>query len=146
MHLRRFIPAYRLMLVLITISAWSCAPTISLYDQHAYQETTSVKVDALDLMSQATDEYQAHAKEVQQLESQIQKIYEYEKNRPKNEITVRMWEKLKDKNEQLLGGFLQKWKMEERIAAAVVEGAKKNVGLAFDQIAQLEIQKIKKKY
>jgi hypothetical protein len=60
-----------------TILFFSCS-TISKFDQYAYTQATSIKVDALNLMSLATDEYTNHTEEVKKMQTEIQKIYEYE--------------------------------------------------------------------
>jgi hypothetical protein len=61
-----------------TILFFSCS-TISKFDQYAYTQATSIKVDALNLMSLATDDYNLHTEEVKKVQTQIEKIYEYEK-------------------------------------------------------------------
>jgi len=63
-----------------TILFFSCS-TISKFDQYAYTQATSIKVDALNVMSLATEDYIQHTEEVKKVQTQIQKIYEYEKNR-----------------------------------------------------------------
>ena len=119
-----------------------CA-TISNFDQQAYIYTTSVKVDALNVMDLATTDYTAHSKEVKELQTQLQKIYEYEKNRPKNEITLKQWDILLDPEGHLLGGFIKRWEMQKTLSKTFVIEAKKLVDKAFDQIAGLESKKIK---
>lgn len=131
-----------LLLLSFFIAFWACA-TISQFDQYAYVQTTSLKVDALSVMDLATDDFDQHKDEVLQLTSSLQKIYEYEKNRPKNEITVKMWEKMLNEDDHLLGGFLLKWKTQGQQSKVFIEEAKKIIGPAFDQIAQLESKKIK---
>lgn len=44
--------------------------------------------------------------------TKIDIAYEYAKGRPKNAISARQWEILKGPNRHLLGGFLQRWKLE----------------------------------
>ncbi|RIJ47192.1 hypothetical protein D1614_15655 [Maribellus luteus] len=132
----------QLLLLSFFIAFWACA-TISQFDQYAYVQTTSLKVDALSVMDLATDDFDQHKDEVLQLTSGLQKIYEYEKNRPKNEITVKMWEKMLNEDDHLLGGFLLKWKTQGQQSKVFIEEAKKIIGPAFDQIAQLESKKIK---
>ena len=119
-----------------------CA-TISNFDQQAYIYTTSVKVDALNVMDLATNDYSARSKEVKELQTQLQKIYEYEKNRPKNEITLKQWDILLDPEGHLLGGFIKRWEMQKTLSKTFVIEAKKLVDKAFDQIAGLESKKIK---
>ena len=93
----------------------ACA-TISNFDQQAYVYTTSVKVDALNLMDQATTDFAGHSKEVKELQTQLQKIYEYEKNRPKNEITLKQWDILLNPDGHLLGGFLKRWETQKTLS------------------------------
>jgi hypothetical protein len=131
-----------LSFVLCTVLTISCS-TISLFDQQAYTQTTSVKVDAMNVMDLATDSFNLHKAEVKSLQTELQKIYEYEKNRPKNEITTQMWDKLLDANGHLLGGFLVRWQKSARLDSTFVAEEEKLVANGFDLIAGLESQKIK---
>lgn len=133
----------RLITILLVLSVFAGCATISTFDQQAYTRTTSVKVDALNVMDLAVDEYQMHENSVSDLQTQLQKIYEYEKNRPKNEITLKLWDKLLDENGHLLGGFIVRWKNETKLSKAFITEEKKLVGVAFDQIAGLESNKLK---
>jgi len=132
----------KIILLTFFISVFGCA-TISQFDQYAYVQTTSLKVDALQIMDLAVDEYSDHADQVAELKANQQKIYEYEKNRPKNEITVKMWEKLLNEDGHLIGGFLAKWENQGKQSPVFIAEAKKIIGPAFDQIGQLESKKIK---
>jgi hypothetical protein len=95
-----------LTFLVVLISIAGCA-TISSFDQYAYTLTTSLKVDALNTMSLATDDYATNEKTVKELQTNLQKVYEYEKNRPKNEITLKMWDVLLNPEGHLLGGFMK---------------------------------------
>src|SRR5665647_2692675 len=86
----------RNLTILVFLLSFTGCATISSFDQYAYTQTTSLKVDAMNTMDLATDEYTTHEKTVQDLQTRLQKVYEYEKNRPKNEITLKMWDKLLD--------------------------------------------------
>lgn len=127
--------------VLLTIFL-SCK-TISSFDQYAYIQATSLKVDALNLMEKATTSYTAHIQEVLPLKANIEKAYEYEKHRPKNEITANMWQIIKDTSRNLLGGFLTRWQAKDSLSPAFVNEAKMQVGEAFDLLIELESKKIK---
>lgn len=140
--IKKTIPGRKLLLLSFFLAFWACA-SISKFDQFAYVQTTSLKVDALELMDFAVDSFDKHADEVKKLNADLQKIYEYEKNRPKNDITIKMWEKLLDEDGHLLGSFLAKWKTEGPQGKVMITEAKKIIGPAFDQIAQLESKKIK---
>ena len=134
---------HKLTLLLLLLSFVGCS-SISTFDQHAYIQTTSLKVDALNLMTQATDSFSIHAKNVAELKTNLQKVYEYERNRPKNEVTVKMWDLLLNSDGHLLGGFLKRWEDKSVLGATFVNEEKKIISDAFDQIAGLESGKIKK--
>jgi hypothetical protein len=51
----------------------------------------------------------AYRADREKLKNDLTKALETEKLRPKNELTVKMWETLSDPNRDLLGGFLDKW-------------------------------------
>ncbi len=129
------------MLILI-LFAFSCA-TISTFDQHSYIQTTSIKVDALEIMDLAKEDYSMHERSVKEFQNKLQKIYEYEKNRPKNEVTIKLWDILLDTNGHLLGGFINRWQKEKKLNETFIVEAKKLIGKSFDQISGLESKKIK---
>lgn len=133
----------KIAVLLLAAMVMGCA-TISLFDQHAYERTTALKVDALHVMSAATEDYKAHEQEIEVLQLNLQKAYEYEKNRPDNEVTTQMWVLLLNPGEHLLGGFFTLWKEEGKLGETAITRAKQQVGEAFDKIAGLESKKIKK--
>ena len=131
-----------LTLLVVVLSFAACA-TISSFDQYAYAQTTSLKVDAINTMSMATGNYSTNEKTVQELQTKLQKAYEYEKHRSNNGITVKMWELLKNPNRNLFGGFLKRWQEKKTLSATFITEAKTQVSEAFDMIVELESQKIK---
>jgi len=133
----------RSITILFVIFSLVGCNSMSLFDQHAYTQTTSVKVDALNLMDLAVEEYTTHETSVVELQTQLQKIYEYEKNRPKNEFTLKMWDKLLAEDGHLLGGFLNRWKNETKLNEIFIVESKKQVAQAFDYIAGFESEKLK---
>ncbi|MGN6340491.1 MAG: hypothetical protein ACTHML_05990 [Ginsengibacter sp.] len=132
----------KIAVVLFFISSSGCA-TISGFDQYAYTQATSIKVDALNVMNLATENYTNHLQEVSQVNNEIEKIYEYEKNRPKNSITTRMWQRMEDTSGHLYAGFIHRWKDQGKLSQAFVDDEKELVAKSFDQIAGLESKKIK---
>src|SRR6185312_7942188 len=104
---------------IISICLYSCAPTISTFDQYAYTQTTSLKVDVLNVMDQAVESYASHAKDVEQVNIELMKNIEYEKHRAKNQITIDMynimWKMLNDNTSITIGhdtfqhGFFSRW-------------------------------------
>lgn len=126
----------------VIILVTSCA-TIAKFDQYSYTQATSLKVDALNTMTNASDSFHLHQTDVEQLRTQLSKAYEYEKNKPKNEITSKMWIILIDSNGTSLGGFLTRWQKNVKLDTAFVNQSKILVGQSFDQISELESGKIK---
>lgn len=144
MEEKKIIKTKGLLVLFLILLLNSCATSISSFDQYAYTQTTSVKVDALNLMDLAKEDgYNNHIQAYQDLQTNLQKIYEYEKNRPKNEITIKLWDKLLDKNGGLLGGFLERWKQGTKMSVTFVSNTEEQVGEAFDMISGLESKKIK---
>lgn len=134
----------QVMVSVMIATFFSCSPIISLHDQYVYQQTIELKIDALNLMKLATENYSMHKNSMAELKTNLQKMYEYEKNRPKNETSIKQWEILLDENRNLLGGFMKRWEEESNLSAAFIDASSKQVALAFDQISQLESGKIKK--
>jgi len=128
--------------IVFLLSYASCI-SIASFDQYAYAQTISVKVDGLNIMNLAKDDFSKHQESVREYQTKLQKVYEYEKNRPKNEITIKLWDKLLDPNGHLLGGFLIRWEKEKKLSETFIIEEKKLVDQAFDQIAGLESKKIK---
>jgi hypothetical protein len=128
---------------LITLFAFSaCSPLISSYDQYSYTQTTSLKVDALNLMSEATQDYKLHESEAKLVSLNIQKLIEYEKYIPKNTITQSQWKILTDTTKDSYGGFIKVWKAKHILGAYFINEKQIQVSKAFDDIIILEAKKI----
>ena len=86
-----------------------CGNTISLFDEHAYTQATSTKVDAMNVMDLANESYKLHKKDISDLTTEIDKIYEYERNRNNNAKTIALWNDIRDTTKESLYGFLRRW-------------------------------------
>lgn len=130
----------RLILFLIVISlTFSCKSLkMAAYDQYSYQKAVEIKIDASKLIDKSTGSYRYHLKEIQQLESEIDKIVEYEKYKPNNEITYKMWKILSNKEKNLLSGFLKRWKEKEQLSSFFVKEAKAQIMEAMTLLIQFE--------
>lgn len=122
----------------------SCSALIATHDHYAYTQTIDIKVELLYLMEQAEEPFIRHREEVRVVEMKIEKIYEYEKGRPKNEITAAMWEKFKSPDHFLFGGFMKRWKEKEVLSPVFIRESTKTISAAIDQIIGLESGKIRK--
>lgn len=127
--------------LLIALTCLQACVTTAPFDQYAYAQTTAAKVEAMDLISNATASYSDFAGKAKEMELKLQKIYEYEKNRPKNGITVKMWELMLDPEKRLYAGFMKRWQTESKLSKTFVEEAGKLIGSGFDKIAELESKK-----
>ena len=121
----------------------SCGPTISTFSPIAYEQATSLKVDALGLMDRATEPYADHRADTESLTVRLAKAYEFAKGRPDNDISTEQWRILIDPGRNLLGGFLARWKKESRLSTRFVTEAKGLVSDGFDTIIGLESGKLK---
>ena len=129
--------------LLLVALAGGCASSVAVYDQEAYKQAVALRVESLALMDKAVEPYSNHEASVDALLVNLEKAYQYDRGRPGNEAVTRQWEILKDPNHRLLGYFLQRWKDEKQLRKAYVDGQKKNVSLAYDEIISLLGSQIK---
>jgi hypothetical protein len=137
--IHRAAPWLRLLPLLLLVGCTTIAP----FDQEAYKTATALKVDTLVVMSKATESYARHQREIAALQIALDKAYEYDRNRPLNEITIQMWDKLRNPQGALLGGFLQEWKEDGPLLPTYVQRKKTQISEGFDNVIQLESGKMK---
>ncbi|MDA6070436.1 hypothetical protein NJT12_12470 [Flavobacterium sp. AC] len=131
-------------LIAVSFVITSCTSTkTALFDHYSYQKTTEIKVETSKLMSQASTPYTSNKEAIEVLFLNIEKLTEYEKSKPNNEITFAMWKILNDKEKNLLAGFFQRWKTKEVLSPTFIEESKKQVLEAVDLLIQYEIKKDK---
>lgn len=123
-------------------SAVSCS-TISTFDQKAYENATALKVDAKNTMAGATRSFSSQEAKVSSLQTSLEKAYEYDAGRPRNQMTVKMWGLLLNPQGDLLGGFVSEWKQSRQLKPKYVADKQVQVSRAFDTIIGLESGKIK---
>jgi hypothetical protein len=119
-----------------------CA-TIAPYSQTAYEQVTALKAESLILMDKATEQYSVHKDEVQKVRLDMDKAYEFAKGRPKNELSTKQWEAVRDPERNSLGGFLKAWETRGVLGETFVSEAKKVVADHLDQISGLESGKVR---
>lgn len=115
----------------------------AVYDQYSYQKSIEIKVEASSLMDKAITPYADNKEEIEALNKEIQKIVEYEKNKPNNEITYAMWKILSNKEKNLLAGFFKRWEEKGQMSQFFVTEAKAQVLEAMDLLIQYEGKKDK---
>lgn len=130
------------LLIALFFAITSCTSTkTALFDHYSYQKTTELKVETSKLMNKAITSYSTHKEEVESLMLNIEKLSEYEKNKPNNEITFAMWKLLTNKEKNLLAGFFKRWETKGIVSPAFLEESKKQVLDALDLLIQYEIKK-----
>lgn len=115
-----------------------CISSTPRFDNVAYTQAISIKLDTLALMDKAVDDYSQHRQEVEQLMRQIDKAYEYTQGRKNAELILEQWKIIRDPGENLVVGFFNRWKEKGRLNSDFIGGSKTNVSGAFNQIIELE--------
>jgi len=113
------------------------------YDQYSYQKSVEIKVEASNLIDKAITSYSENIDAIEDLNLEIQKIVEYEKNKPNNEITYAMWQLLNDEEKNMLSGFLKHWQEKDKLSQIFVTEAKGQIMEAMDLLIQYEGKKDK---
>jgi len=131
-----------LTILILTFVACNSIKT-AVFDQYSYQQTISIKVESLNLMNNAVEPYSNFEKEVEQLQLDLQKMVEYEKNKPDNEVTYAMWNVMTSKDKNLLAGFFTRWKDKNQLSSTFVDQAKVQIAEALDLIIKYEARKNK---
>ncbi|MCY7352174.1 MAG: hypothetical protein LH606_16165 [Cytophagaceae bacterium] len=140
------LPQFRTWLgFLLILSQLTACRIIALYDPFAYQQSTALKVEALDLMDKATEPFSSHETEINIFLQKARKAHEYEKFRPKNGESAGMWALLLNPEENLLAGFMNRWKAKGQLDATFVKLARDQSVMAFDKLIRLESAKLKVK-
>lgn len=129
---------------LLALASAACA-LVSHYDSTSYQNATNLKAEALFLIERAVNPPAAHAAAIDSLRLKLRQAYEYERGKgDPNRITVEQWKRLADPDGALLGGFIKKWRSDNRgQSPAFLDGVAQNVTEAFDQIIRLERAKVR---
>lgn len=135
---------YILALLFLSASSFfiSCKSLRTAYfDHYSFQKSIAIKIDAMRLMDKATTAYSEHSYEIEKIRSEIEKITEYERFKPNNEITYKMWLILGNEDKNLLTGFLKYWKNKGKLSKPFIEEAKKQLTEAMDLLIQYEGKK-----
>lgn len=120
----------------------SFCSSISVFSPEAYKQAVDLKVESINLMSFATMPYTDFEDDIDFLDTELSKAYEFSKGRPDNEISTKQWEILINPDGNLLGGFLKRWEEEGTLSQMFVTEMQTLVSDAFDTIIGLESGKI----
>jgi uncharacterized protein YeaO (DUF488 family) len=115
---------------------------IAPYNQHAYEQTTSLKVEALSLVAKANEAYSDHEKEIEQFKLRMLKAHEYARGIPKNLEATEQWAILINPEGRSMFGFLDFWKKNNQVSEMFAEEYKKEIDKHFNAIIELEAGKM----
>jgi hypothetical protein len=135
------VPAQAITLLLMILCLSGCGRLIADYSLDAYKNATSLKAETSAMIDKSTEPYSKHAAEVDALNIKIDAAYEFVAGMPGNDLSAQQWAILKNPNLRSYGGFVAFWKAHGTVSKNFRDGAKKNIGEAFDQIICLEANK-----
>ncbi|HEX3043487.1 MAG TPA: hypothetical protein VHY08_01930 [Bacillota bacterium] len=125
----------RTILVTLLIITYLTGCLVSPFEQKALDQDKALKIEALALMDKAVEDYDLHQDQINALTVKIDAAIAYEKSRPKNEITVKMWT---DGIKKPCADFFEIWQKEGKTSQIYVDGKKEQISDSFDQIIQFE--------
>ena len=119
----------------------ACTPLIGPYSPTAYQNATSLKATTLALMEKAREPYATHQKDVESLQVEMDKAYEFVNGISSNSISAKQWYILKKSDGDLFGKFALRWKEKNTLTQTFIDEFKGPIADAFDEIICLEANK-----
>lgn len=122
-------------LLLIFLS--SCSPLIAPYNEHIYRELVSLKVETTTLVGKSNEEYSKHVTEVEDVDKDMNKLYEYMKGLPKNTESASMLKKIID-GDGMWSGIKNHWKTKGQLQPELAGELQKAIGEGFDELIELE--------
>jgi hypothetical protein len=137
----RVITVFILLFFVAPVIFQSCVKYIAAYDLIALDKAVSLKSKSINLVKKALEPYADHEQEIRELMQEVEQACEYASSVPKNNLTARQWEVLKDPGRNLLGGFFKYWKQNEKLTPGFIEEISGEITRAFDTIIKLETLK-----
>jgi hypothetical protein len=132
----------KLLFPFLLLFLFGCAP-VSEFNQVALDQSLSVKTDALNLISKASDDYSVHRSEIDSLKLSVENAYRYSKTIPNNTETIAQWEIIRDPNSSSLFGLLERWKSKTRLSDTFISQVKLLIASDFNTIIDFENNKRK---
>ncbi|MDR3667472.1 MAG: hypothetical protein P4L35_11575 [Ignavibacteriaceae bacterium] len=132
----------RLLFPLLFLFFFGCA-SVSDFNQVAYDQSLSIKSDALNLISKAADNYSDHQSEIDSLKLNVEIAYQYSKTIPNNTGTIAQWEIIRDPNSSSLFGLLDRWKSKTQLSGTFISEVKLLIASDFNTIIDFENRKRK---
>ncbi|MEM1319733.1 MAG: hypothetical protein AAGG75_05715 [Bacteroidota bacterium] len=135
---------FLLLLFSTGLGTQSCSSLSVPFSAESLNAAKNIKMAAVKLIGNATNDYSAHAADISALTTQVNDQIKTEEARgANNKQTVEMYKLMMNPEKNLLGGFLNRWKAEGQLSSFFVDEAKKQISSNFDKIINLENNKKK---
>jgi hypothetical protein len=132
----------RLLFPFLFLFIIGCAP-VSDFNQVAYQQSVSIKSNALTLISKANENYSVHQLEIDSLKLNVENAYQFSKTISNNGETISQWEIIRDPNRSSLFGLLERWKNKTKLSDTFISQVKLLIASDFNMIIDFENNKRK---
>jgi hypothetical protein len=134
--------SFRFIVLLFLFSIIGCSP-VSNFDQLAYDQTLSIKSEAVNLISKANHNYIDHQSEIDSLKQNVEHAYQYSKTIPNNDETISQWEIIRDPSRNSLFGLLERWRTKTQLSETFISQVKILIASDFNAIIDYENNKRK---
>jgi hypothetical protein len=134
--------SFRFLILFLFLSLFGCSSAPE-FNQVALDKAVSVKTDALNLISKATDDYSSHQSEIDSLKANVENAYQFSKSIPNNSETISQWEIIRDPQRNSLFGLLERWKAKTTLSDTFISEVKTLIAFDFNLIIDLENNKKK---
>ena len=126
------------VIILLVLFFQSCSPLISVYDQYAYTQATSLKVDLQNLVKEsAIINYDDAKDNISKVNPELQKAFEYAKGRSKNSLSTSQYSILLSDTD-FFKRFLNDWKVQKKEPEIAADEESVKIGQLMDKIIELE--------
>ena len=136
----KVLQALGMFLILLCLVSCSSLRT-AIFDQYSYQKTVDIRVETEALLNNAVEPYTTYQEKAEALLLDARKVMEYEKHKPDNETTYRMWKLILDSDANLLAGLIRRWEEQTTLSPTFTTEAVLQVNKALDLILKFEMKK-----
>ena len=127
----------KLKQISITIILIVMSACVSNYSTIAYENAVRGKQEFLKVADMATQSYSMHKAKIDSIKIDLEKSYQFEQQREKNQATIWQWKILMGKK-GIVYDFFNVWKEQDSVSKAFIKLRKKNAEKSFDEIIKLE--------
>ena len=116
---------------------------VSKFDSYSFEKTNELKAKTHQMIINSKDNFANHSTEAENLLTELNTQYVYEKGRLNNTTSIEMWEALSHNESSIVKSYIKLWKSKEKMTPYMIEESTKQCDEAFDKIIQLESNKPK---